>query len=187
MAIHSHIPPSVLVFCPAEVSQGMCLLSKSDKVICTTALLCLEKVSLMLSSTPRSYNLSLLWPWGVGVGECGIDVLCRTEHSIGSYSVYIALFRIAVLIGINCKEKLLWLILRDALICMYSSKSLGVILILCPFSRIIALGSLLKLMIYLATGSFSNARYGLHLMEWTSVLIRKWLITPIMFVKYLNF
>lgn len=49
------------------------------------------------------------------------------------------------------KKKLLWWELRDALTYGYRNKSLEVVLTLCPFSRIILLGFILRPMTYLAT------------------------------------
>lgn len=61
---------------------------------------------------------------------------------------------ISVLTDIYCKEKFLRRGLKDVLLYRYSNKSLGVILIPCPFSRIIVVGSSLGPKSYLVTGSW---------------------------------
>jgi hypothetical protein len=45
--------------------------------------------------------------------------------------------RVSMLINIYCEEKFLWWGLRNSLIYGYNNKSLGVGLMLCPFSRMI--------------------------------------------------
>lgn len=59
------------------------------------------------------------------------------------------------------------LILRDVLMDAYSNESLGVILILCPFSKVIVVGSTLGPMTCLVTDFdlFSSDTNVLHLME----------------------
>ena len=54
--------------------------------------------------------------------------------------------------------------LKDVLLYEYSNKSLGVILKLCPFSRIIALISSITVWPQVL-GPFNSTRYRFHLME----------------------
>lgn len=64
----------------------------------------------------------------------------------------------------------------------YNDRSLGVSLILCPFSWIIIVDFLLGSMICLATASWADhggTRCGFHFVEWTVKPSRKWLVTPI--------
>lgn len=78
--------------------------------------------------------------WGKGYNEC---VTFRDEHLKFSYSLHVEQLWVSVLINIYCKEMLLWGWLNKALIYGYSSMLLGVILLLCSFSRTIVVDFLL--------------------------------------------
>lgn len=72
-------------------------------------------------------------PWGEG---CGIDIPFRAKHSKDPYSLHVDKLWVYALIANYCK-KLLWLRLSEAFIDGYSNKSLGIVLLLCPLSKII--------------------------------------------------
>lgn len=68
-----------------------------------------------------------------------------------------------------CRKKLLWYGLKDALISGHNKKSLGVILILHPFSKIIVLDSSLDPMNYLSVDRLVTSIYGFYLLEWALI------------------
>lgn len=153
--------------------------------ICVTSLLFLD-VSHSLCRLGFSSHSSSKTP-----GE-GCDVCVPMEPSSPrSHTLSMLTFWESVLITIYCKEELLWWGLRDALIYVYSSKSLGVVLTLCPFSRAIVLDSSLgpsSFRFFLwptqpqILGAFNSARYGFHLMAQTLDPIRNWLAHPMTFM-----
>lgn len=115
----------------------------SDPIMCSKYVLC---VLLQTPTTSGSYNLSApLLRWSLSLeGWYGIDVPFRDEHSTVSYSLKVVWLWVSVLITINSK-RMLWWALRVGLIYGYKWKNSWDSLILCSFSRIMVLGSLLSL------------------------------------------
>ena len=68
----------------------------------------------------------------------------RTEFSIVSHSLHVVQSWVSVLIAIYCMKKFLSEWLSDALIYGNNNVPLGVILLLCSFTRIIVIGFLLE-------------------------------------------
>lgn len=89
-------------------------------------------------------------PWA-SEGGCDEDVLFRTYHFLLCYFLSLDHLLVFELIAIYCKKNLPWWDLRNTPIYWCSNKSLGVSLILCPFSRV-TVGYLLIPMTYLITG-----------------------------------
>lgn len=73
-------------------------------------------------------------------------------------------------------------------ICGYNAESLGVSLMLCSLTRAAVLGPPLEPMPHQVTGSWlsDGAKFGFHLMEQGLHPIRRWLLTPKMFMPLLH-
>lgn len=117
---------------------------------------------------------------GVGYNMC---IPFRVEHSILSCSLHWPAKGLCVVI--YCEEKFLWWEFRDALIYVYTNKSLGVIQIICLFIRIILLDSPLGPMTYLAIGFCLLSHCQVWVLSHGTGLnpIRKWLITSTTFMS----
>lgn len=138
------------IFIWLELVEVLRMLSQSLCVHMCICLLWLDNaVSLKSSVDSDSYNLSA--PSSVNVERSDTDVPFRAKalksfipcmsSSFGSLWFYL-------------KKKLCWCVLNDILIDGYNNKSLGVISMLCFFSRVIIVASPLKPMTYLTTGFF---------------------------------
>lgn len=148
--------------------------------------------SLMLSAVSDSYNFpipsptKISEPWGE---ECDTYVPFRAKHSIYSLLIFASLpVTASVLTTIHYKEKLAWWDLRGALVYGYRNNTWKAIWLLCPFNRIIVLGSPLELMarLPLVLGSFHGAGHGFHLLEQTLNPIRKCLVNSITLMLLLH-
>lgn len=111
---------------------------------------------------------------------CDINILFSVECSL-----YLPWPVVGILILMCYKKKLLWWELRDVPIHEYTNNSLGISLILGPFSRMIVVGSSLEPMTCLAT-RYRPTNSGFHLVEWAFNAIKKWLVIPITSVPQLH-
>lgn len=148
--------------------------------MCVSVLLCLEDNIFLVSPPPlsSSYNLSLSSsaktpePWGKGLYK-GIPfrTQCSTLRAIAQCTL-------PVLLSIHCKKKLLWWGLHSVIIYKYSNMPLGVIWLLCSFSRIIVLAFPLGPTTYVVSG-FSDASSTWHrcyFLEYLNPINTWWLI-----------
>lgn len=124
--VHAGIWPSTFCGSHHQLTSAAALLCPED-----TGFLCLSSTLALTLSLSRLLQWSVqLWRW-----EC--SVLFRFGMNIFEvhYSLEFEQLWASVLVIISCKEKLFWWRLEGALI-YRNHKSLGVCLVLCPFSRI---------------------------------------------------
>lgn len=105
-----------------------------------------------------------------GKGNCSRDVIyerrikTNKQTECSKVSLHIVHLWVSV-ISIYYKKQLLWWGLNNILICEYSTMSLGVILLLCSFCRIIVFPLGPWLVQSQVLGHFSDVSNGFHLME----------------------
>lgn len=144
--------------------------------------------SLDVYTTSVSYHFSSLfqeYPFALARGVFCV-CLFRDEHSTVTYSLCIGQLK-ALLIAINQRKKLLWWRTRDVLIYENNSKSVGVIVIVCPLSRATAwlLCRVYELSSHRFWASLNNTLCKICLMDQAWDPIIEWLVTPISFLPLL--
>lgn len=148
-------------------------------------------VSLVWYVTSNPYTLSASFSkgselWGEGFDW---DILFRDGCSMVSHSLPIVWLWVSVLVHFFWLRKLFWWWLTKVLITEYNRMSLGVMLLLCSFSRTLVFLILFYFIFcsrslgFLVSGSwiFKNLVtqvYGFHLMKWALIQIRYWLAAP---------
>lgn len=107
-----------------------------------------------------------------------------SKYSKVSPSMQFVHLWVSVLNNACCKKTLFWWGFSNDLIYGYSDTPLGVVSLLCTFSRIIVVDFLLSLwfIYYQVVGHFYSTRYGFHLMQWTFKPITVWSVISTIFV-----
>lgn len=109
--------------------------------------------------------------------EWGLIKISHLRLSIPKpLSQHIAHLRASMLVHLLHKEFSLMMVKQGIDRWVYQNSTKKVIVLLCPFSRIIAFGVLLAQSQIL--GHFSTVRHEFHLMVWVLNPIREWLFTP---------
>lgn len=99
----------------------------------------------------------------------------RVVNSKVHHSLHIV--QLSLFVPVYCTRKAVWCGLSKALICGYSNMSLGAILLLCSFIRIIVVDFPLSPwpLWFQVLGHSGIVRYWYHLLEWAFKSIEGWL------------
>lgn len=130
LGLYAHFLSLMLGFCLAWVCASLCMLSQILWVLTHTCPVvsrkhCFPEVWLL-----QPFCLFHIDSWALR-GWCDIDVPFRAEHCKFSHLLHIDLLWVSVLIAIHCRKKLTLI---------YNNISLGIVLSLRSFSRIIVIG-----------------------------------------------